>query len=91
MSQDDPQFGTKEWVRHHWDEEHDNAPKKVVLIKLLHEYHIAIPGLLIGLTSAAAFWYYGAEPLEIISALFGGIGGGYALFFNTWWCSTLVD
>jgi len=91
MSEDEPQFGTREWVRYHWDEEEDNASKKVILVKLIHEYHIAIPGLVVGLASATAFWYFGAGPTEILSALFGGIGGGYALLYESWWCSTLVE
>ncbi|MGB9934092.1 hypothetical protein [Haloarcula amylolytica] len=91
MSDDEPQRGTKAWVRYHWDEEHNTAPKQVLLIKLLHEYHIIIPGLVAGALSATAFWQAGASQLQILSALFTPIGGGYALFFQMWWCSTLVE
>lgn len=91
MSDDDPRWGSKEWIRYHWDEEYDTAPKQVLLLKAIHEYHIFIPGLIAGGVAAGSFWYAGASLLQVLSSLFTGVAGGYALFLQIWWCSTLAE
>ncbi|WP_435143767.1 hypothetical protein [Halobaculum sp. P14] len=89
MSEDDVTLLSKEWIRENWDYENDNAPKSVQLVKMVHEWHIVIPGLLASAIVCSTFWYCGADDLTIALAFFACTGGGYRLFFPTWWCSTI--
>lgn len=81
--------GSKDWIRQNWDHENDTAGKWVLLTKLLHEWHIALPGTVAGVVVAVVFYYLGASDIEVASAFFGPFGLGYTLFFNQWWCSTI--
>lgn len=81
---------SKEWVRENWDYEEDNARKSVVLVKLFHEWHILLPGAIVGLIPAGTFWHLEAGLIEVFGSYFAVFGGGYVLFFQMWWCSTVT-
>lgn len=79
------------WIREKWDYEEDNAPKEVLLAKLIHEYHIAIPGIFVAVLMAYVFFRVGASSGEIIGAAATAFGASYYLFFPHWWCSVLAE
>ncbi|MBP1985970.1 hypothetical protein [Halolamina salifodinae] len=85
-----PRF-SKEWIREEWDEEHDTAPKEVQLAKIVHEWHIALPGTLLGLIAVLGMWYLGQPLLETAGTFCAFFAGGYARFYSTLWCSTLAE
>lgn len=89
MSGDGPKRYSKEWIRENWDYDRDTASKDVMLVKLLHEWHIAIPGFLVGLFVCGLLWSYDVAELRIILTGLGLFGAGYRVFFPKWWCSTL--
>ncbi|WP_280585068.1 hypothetical protein [Halorubrum sp. Boch-26] len=91
MSDDDIQKYSKEWIRENWDYEQDTGSPLVQLVKVVHELHIAIPGIVAATVVCPILWYYEMSTLQIVSTGLGTIGGGYALFFNQWWCATLSD
>lgn len=80
---------TKAWVRENWDYDRNTAPKPVLLVKLVHEWHIAVPGIVAAVIVSLAYYSVGATDLEIVSAFFGTFGIAYGLFFTEWWCSVL--
>lgn len=93
MSEDDesPRRFTKEWIRQEWDDEHDTARKEVQLAKIVHEWHIALPGTILGILAALGAWYLGRPPAEIVGVFTSFFAGGYARFYSTLWCSTLAE
>lgn len=91
MVKDSPRRFSKQWVRENWDYEQETGPRLVQLVKLIHEFHIAIPGTIATLVVCYTLWAYDVPELRIILTGFGTFGTGYALFFGKWWCSTLSD
>jgi hypothetical protein len=88
---DDIRRFSKEWVRDNWDYNRDSGPPLVQLVKAVHESHIFLPGITGAALACSAFWLVGASEAKILSVGVTAIGGGYALFFQVWWCSTLSD
>ena len=88
---DEPRWGTKEWIRYHWDHELDSAPKDVLMIKLLHEYHIAIPGTVIAILAFALLNSAGLSTEVIAPTALTAFVTGYGIYFNKMWCSTLAE
>jgi len=89
MSQDDPKRFSKEWIRQNWDYERNTASKEVQLVKVVHEWHIALPGFLAALVVCSVLWLYDSPELRIILGGLGVFGPAYVAFFQKWWCSTL--
>lgn len=89
--EDSLQRFTKEWVREEWDEEKDTASKGVQITKIIHEWHIAVPGLVLGLAPAVTFYIWGTGTTEIIGSYFGVAFMTYRLLFPHLWCSTLAE
>lgn len=80
---------SKQWVREHWDDERDQGPPIVQLVKLFHEIHIAIPGTIAAGVVGYTLYTYNAPTLRTLVAVFTAFSSGYALFFQAWWCSTI--
>jgi hypothetical protein len=82
---------SKGWVRRRYDRDRDTATATVQLAKLIHEWHIALPGAVLGVVPAAVFWVTGAPLRETLVAYFSVFGGAYAILYPQLWCSTLAD
>lgn len=82
---------SKEWVRYHWDDERDQGPPLVQLVKLVHESHILIPGFGFSLPPAYLYYYVGSPDLRIITAFVSFFGIAYFTFFKEWWCSVVTE
>lgn len=81
---------TRDWVRAHWDDQHGTAPRAVLFAKLLHEWHIGVPGFVAAVVVGWVFWLLDADAVYVVASAFTAFGGGYALFYPSWWCSTVT-
>lgn len=86
-----PRTYSKEWVRQNYDPEQEVATREAQIAKLVHEWHIALPGLLIGLVPATILANTGAPMQRVLLTYVGVCGTAYALFFKQLWCSTLAE
>lgn len=86
-----PRTYSKEWVRQNYDPEQEVATREAQIAKLAHEWHIALPGLVIGLVPATILASTGAPMQRVLLTYVGVCGTAYGLFFKQLWCSTLAD
>lgn len=91
MGDKSPQRWSKAWVRDNWDYDQNTATGEVVLVKLLHEWYIAVPGLVFGGFLWGVFTAYGRPEFETVMAILTAIGSGYALFFPKLWCGVVSN
>lgn len=82
---------SKAWVRRQYDSDREVATRGAQLAKLLHEWHIALPGVLLGMVPAAVVASTGASIQRVLLTYFGVFGTAYGLFFKQLWCSTLAE
>ena len=84
-------FGSKTWIRTHWDEEHETAPGIVLLIKFLHEAPVILVYPLVGAFFAgSAFWVVGADQIKVLSSALTIFLGYFALLHRRWACMTVT-
>jgi hypothetical protein len=91
MSEDSPTRYSKEWIREEWDYENDTARKSVQLVKLVHEWHIALPGVVVGAVVSIVGWQVSLSPVQAFGVFATFAAGGYKLLYPEWWCSTLAE
>lgn len=86
-----PRTYSKAWVRQNYDPEQDVATREAQIAKLAHEWHIALPGLVIGVIPATILASTGAPMQRVLLTYVGVCGTAYGLFFKQLWCSTLAE
>lgn len=81
---------SKEWIREKWDEDRGTAPGNVLLVKLVHEWRIALPGFAVGAVAAIIATAFGVGAKITIPGFFTLFSGFYVALFSDLWCSTLT-
>lgn len=89
MSASDSTILTKDWVRDNWNHDTDRAPHLVMLVKVVHEWHIAFFPTLGAAIAGAVLYYLDASTLSVAGSIMSVWGIGYAAFFSKWWCTTV--